>query len=174
MIRFSIQYTQAVPKRKRGRRESRPFPHSACCCHYPFVTTGGGGVAQPAIVASVNTAMIARASFFIAGLPVRDGVTIAARTQSSSAEKTHRTRIRTAPLAACQHARREVPSVRIRITALMRNPRNDSLTAMRVRKPRRQHEGVDDVRRRCAVRRCAMRRSRPGGGASGWRPKASG
>lgn len=52
---------------------------------YPFVTTGGGGVAQPAIVASVNTAMIARASFFIAESPVRDGATIAARTQSSSA-----------------------------------------------------------------------------------------
>lgn len=36
---------------------------------YPFVTTGGGGVAQPAILATASTAMIARASFFIDGLP---------------------------------------------------------------------------------------------------------
>lgn len=43
-----------------------PFPNLGLACRdYPFVTTGGGGAAQPAIVARVSTAMIAKASFFI-------------------------------------------------------------------------------------------------------------
>jgi hypothetical protein len=33
--------------------------------YYLFVTIGGGGVVQPAIVARASTAMIARAAFFI-------------------------------------------------------------------------------------------------------------
>jgi hypothetical protein len=37
---------------------------------YPFVTTGGGGAAQPAIVARASTATIARASFFIDVPPI--------------------------------------------------------------------------------------------------------
>lgn len=63
------------------------------CRDYPFVTTGGGGVAQPAIVARVSTAMIAKASFFIDILPgAMNGCTIVGRPPMPSAQKTQSTR----------------------------------------------------------------------------------
>ncbi len=52
-----------------AKRPALP-PLPACCVlSYPFVTTGGGGVAQPAILARASTAMIAKASFFIGVFP---------------------------------------------------------------------------------------------------------
>lgn len=66
-------------KKEKGPARSRPFPICCLLYLYPFVTTGGGGVAQPAIVARASTAIIARASFFIDVLPrAKDALTIRA------------------------------------------------------------------------------------------------
>jgi len=70
-----IRSSPAERKKEKGPTRRRPFPQfqqswSRVPPDYPFVTTGGGGVAQPAIVASVSTATIARASFFIPDSPV--------------------------------------------------------------------------------------------------------
>ena len=58
------------PEKEKRPALADPFPNLGSLCRdYPFVTTGGGGAAQPAIVARASTAMIAKASFFIDILP---------------------------------------------------------------------------------------------------------
>ena len=67
-------YPSRTPQ-KRGRRKAGPSPIQS---HYsqllygdhPFVTTGGGVVAQPATLKSVSTAARAKAAFFMESSPL--------------------------------------------------------------------------------------------------------